>query len=187
MDFNATHTDMAEMEYQVTLDQHADGTKDITCQDSFDMTEGCPRNLCECDRRFAEAIALLDDQCQTSESSDDPFDPKTSCQAEQWYTTTATQSPFDPDTNPGPFDPIDIANCDADTSGHDDHHEKSYCCGVYPDRYPYNPNNRDCCELTNIDTFLDIVNIKEMLVPGGTCQARGGLFIAPEHMVQLLT
>ena len=166
---------MAEMVYQVQLDESS-GKKDITCQDSFDMTEGCPRNLCECDKRFAQAIAKLDDQCQSGSGPD-------ACQSDQWYTSTATKSPFHPSNNPGTFNPLDLANCDAKIHEGEDKHDKNYCCGVYPERYPYNPETRDCCEITEIDAFLDIVNIRESLVPTGTCDDKGGRFIAPDHKV----
>ena len=82
MDFNATHNDMAEMEYQVEL-SGSGSEKEITCQDSFDMTEGCPRNLCECDKKFAQNIAKLDDECQSTGNN---------CAANKFYTETATQS-----------------------------------------------------------------------------------------------
>jgi len=148
------------------------------------MTEGCPRNLCECDKRFAQAIASLDDECQVSKESNDPFDAMSGCQSDKWVTTTSIKAPFDPDTNPGPFNPIDVAQCDADIgSAGQLHPDKSYCCGIYPDRYPYDPKSRDCCEMTQVDAFLDAINISEIIVPVGTCQDRGGRFVPPEHMV----
>ena len=38
------------------------GKKELTCNDQFEMVDGCPRNMCECDKRFALAIADIDDQ-----------------------------------------------------------------------------------------------------------------------------
>ena len=35
----------------------------------FNSVIGCPRSLCECDRKFAAAIAKLDDECQIDSSS----------------------------------------------------------------------------------------------------------------------
>ena len=73
---------MAEMEYQVDLSASGQN-KEITCRDSFDMTEGCPRNLCECDKKFAQNIAKLDDECQSTGNN---------CGKNKFYTSTATQS-----------------------------------------------------------------------------------------------
>lgn len=55
------------------------------------MTDGCPRNLCECDKRFAEAIANVDDTCETLKSDNDPsndFDGDF-CQKKEHYTKTS--------------------------------------------------------------------------------------------------
>ena len=91
MDFNATHNDMAQMEYQVSLNIDKRGNKEMACEDSFDMTDGCPRNLCECDKRFAMAIANVDDSCETLQADNDPTNDYDGdfCQKKEHFTKTS--------------------------------------------------------------------------------------------------
>ena len=57
------------------------------------MTDGCPRNLCECDKRFAERIAELDDTCQTLKADEDPTNDLEggACQRKEYYTKTSSK------------------------------------------------------------------------------------------------
>ena len=52
-------------------------------------------------------------------------------------------------------------------------HEKENCCGIYPNRYPYDLNFNECCRsklmtdsLTEVEMFT--------VVPVGMCEGRGG-------------
>lgn len=167
IDFNATHNDMAGMEYNVNLSMK-NGQKSMECEDSFDMTAGCPRNLCECDKKFAMAIAKVDDGCDSNGDG---------CPSNEFYTKTATQSPFEPKVNPGKF--VVHQSCQSNNP----HEANENCCGVYPDRQPYNPETKECCE---VNTFYDLLNYKteEIVVNKGvSCADKGGEYIPPDHMV----
>lgn len=182
IDFNATHADMAEMEYKVNLSIDKRGNKEMTCEDNFDMTDGCPRNLCECDKRFAEAIANVDDTCETLKADNDPTNDFEGdfCQKKQHYTKTSEFEDLNPVTNPGTFDSHDIQQCEK--SFHE--HDNNVCCGVYPDRYPYDPTLRECCEVDQVDEFLQAFVKVETLTPMGTCESdHNGKFIEPTHHV----
>jgi hypothetical protein len=62
-------------------------------------------------------------------------------------------------------------------------HDKTHCCGVYPDRSPYDPNFHDCCEMTALDQFLGLFVTKENLVKVNQCEDQGGKFIEPYHLI----
>lgn len=109
-------------------------------------------NICECDKRFAEAIAETEQLCLSdpagADSSNGPY-----CMDESYRTTTGTV----PGTsNAGSFDP---KTC---TDGHDHDSSstgKDQCCGIYPNRYPYDENVEECCQktVTNADTSQSTV------------------------------
>jgi len=63
---------------------------------------------------------------------------------EQWRTTTGNVLGS---SNMGTFDPHVAASCDKKMHGHD----KDNCCGIYPNRYPYDKTIRDCCQTSSFD------------------------------------
>jgi len=161
-DFEVTHNQMAFMEYNVDLSIGPNGAKDITCTDRLQERAGCPRNLCECDKKFAQAIAKLDDDCQNDPTS-------ASCQSKELRTTAANP--------PGPFNsPNDPSVCKINHL-HDGSGEKA-CCGTFPERFLYDPEKQDCCEVST-DNILE-----EIIVPADTCDEKyAGRLVELGHTV----
>ena len=77
----------------------------------------------------------------------------------------------------GPFNPRD----QCEKAFHD--HDKDQCCGLYPNRYPYDSNFRECCQTGKFHNFRNSANFfisgtegLEIfgLFPKGDCDAVAG-------------
>ena len=79
--------------------------------------------------------------------------------------------------NAGTFNPHVAGNCDKNMHGHD----KENCCGIYPNRYPYDANFNECCQETVSDGSNDgsTVTIFELL-PNDVCDEKGGSVVFSE-------
>jgi hypothetical protein len=123
IDYSKNYTDV---NYRVDLNIDSDtGARTIDCSVN---SKSDAENVCECDKRFAEKIADTRDKCQDNAGRDDMYGEY--CMDEKYRTGTGG----------GSFDPR--AQCDKQFHGHD----KSKCCGIYPNRYPYDPEFKECCQ-----------------------------------------
>ena len=116
-------------------------------------------NICECDKRFAEAIAKTKESCSAGQEADPENGEH--CMDNQYKTATGG----------GSFDPN--ASCNKRFHGHD----KEECCGFYPNRYPYDPNQSDCCRTrrTDPDTLdpIEVFSVQQL----GVCAGAGGTVV----------
>jgi len=112
-------------------------------------------NICECDKRFAENIASAEASCQAGEAADPEWGEH--CMSEDFRTGNAG----------GSFDPQN--QCDKQFHGHD----KDKCCGFYPNRYPYDMNENDCCRVTVSDSKANPVEVFS-IQQKGVCEGAGG-------------
>lgn len=114
-------------------------------------------NICECDKRFAVNIAQAEADCDAGTNADSEFGEH--CMDEQYRTTNGG----------GSFVPNDM--CDKQFHGHD----KDKCCGIYPNRYPYDEDFDDCCRST--DGSSEIFSIQSK----GICGPAGGTVVESEE------
>lgn len=114
------------------------------------------QNICECDKRFAENIAAAKASCQAGDADDAEWGAH--CMDEQYRTATGG----------GTFDPRN--QCSKKFHGHD----KDSCCGIYPNRYPYDSTLNDCCrtQIRDPDTLkqIDVFSVQQ----AGVCSGAGG-------------
>ena len=83
-------------------------------------------NICECDKRFAENIAETREKCDAGEPADSMYGEH--CMDHSQFKTTNAGGSFVPQDQ-----------CDKQFHGHD----KNRCCGIYPNRYPYDDNHKE--------------------------------------------
>ena len=160
VDYAKNYTDVA---YTVRLDSKQDS--ELTSRLKVDFTKkngqrtlDCSvnskqdaENICECDKRFAENIAAAEDACTNGDAADPEWGEH------------CTDNQFKTQNGGGNFEPQ--SQCDKQFHGHD----KNNCCGFYPNRYPYDINENDCCRVSS-DAFGDIFSIQQK----GVCEGAGG-------------
>ena len=110
IDYAKNYTDV---EYSVEFGLDDSGNRQLDCKVNSKQDA---ENICECDKRFAEAIAETRDACQAGQVDDDRFGPY--CMDESLRTVTGG----------GSFDSRNT--CDKAFPDH----EKTQCCGLYPNR-----------------------------------------------------
>lgn len=115
-------------------------------------------NICECDKRFAENIAKAEQSCDAGS----PADPE--------WGEHCMEETFRTKNGGGSFDPSDAAKCNKQFHGHNNEN----CCGFYPNRYPYDINQADCCRVSqgNVEIFS--------IQPLGVCEGAGGDIVMSE-------
>merc|ERR1711990_283060 len=113
IDYGKNYTDV---DYIVDMNEDANGNRELDCSANSKTDR---ENICECDKRFAENIAKARSDCDAGAPADDDFGEH--CMDEQYRTASGS----------GSFVPQ--LSCDKKFHGHD----KDKCCGIYPDRYPY--------------------------------------------------
>jgi len=92
-------------------------------------------NICECDKRFAENIAATQKSCKANAADNAEFGAY--CMDEQWRTDSGKVLGTQTD---GSFEPH--SQCEKKKMDH----TKDECCGIYPNRYPYDSNFKECCQ-----------------------------------------
>jgi len=153
--------------YKCVNNDYAKNYTDVSYTVDFTMKDGeraldCSvnskqdaENICECDKRFAENIAAAEGSCTAGEAADPEWGEH--CMSEDFRTGNAG----------GSFDPQN--QCDKQFHGHD----KAECCGFYPNRYPYDINENDCCRTTISDSKTNPVEIFS-IQQKGVCSGAGG-------------
>lgn len=156
--------------YKCVSNDYAKNYTDVSYTVDFGMKQGqrnldCSvnskqdaENICECDKRFAENIASAEKSCEAGDEADPEWGEH--CTSENFRTKNAN----------GPFDPSDPAQCEKQNQGHDN----ASCCGFYPNRYPYDQNESDCCrvKMSNVEIF----SIQKI----GFCRGAGGEIVESE-------
>jgi len=139
IDYAQNYTDI---DYDVDFKMGDNGERQLDCQIN-NKQDG--ENICECDKRFAANIAATEKSCKAGAAADPMFGEY--CIDEQWRTTSGNVLGT---TTEGPFNPHNDASCEKQHHGHD----KDNCCGIYPNRYPYDKKMKECCqeERTGADT-----------------------------------
>ena len=112
------------------MNEDENGNRSLDCSANSKTDR---ENICECDKRFAENIAQARGDCDAGAAADDMFGEH--CMSETYRTESGS----------GTFVPQ--AQCDKQFHGHD----KDQCCGIYPNRYPYDTNFKECCQTKAVD------------------------------------
>jgi len=154
LDFGSKST---MFEYNVNLIEHADGRRELECQ------EGENINACKCDVMFAEKMAVVNQQCEAD--LDNGVQNSQFCINEDFRT----------EAGGGTFDPFDNTAGGCLKLNMEGHNAKDNCCGVYPDRLPFDSMSRECCRFTNNDG-AQVVQ-QDRIVPAFTCEDRGGFLV----------
>ena len=110
IDYAKNYTDV---EYSVEFGLDENGNRQLDCKVNSKQDA---ENICECDKRFAEAIAETRESCQNGRTDDDRFGAY--CMDGSLRTVTGG----------GTFDSRNT--CDKTFPDH----EKTQCCGIYPNR-----------------------------------------------------
>lgn len=126
-------------------------------------------NICECDKRFAKDIAATQQSCKANAADNSQFGAY--CIDEQWRTTKGKVLGTDQD---GEFEPHGM--CDKNFHNHN----KDECCGIYPNRYPYDSNFKECCQEDQIDGNGD-VTLAFNLMKSGECEEADGTVVVSEE------
>jgi len=126
-------------------------------------------NICECDKRFAANIAATQQSCKSGANDNEQFGAY--CMDEQWRTTSGKVLDSG---EAGPFNPSKM--CDKRKMNH----EKDHCCGIYPNRYPYDSNFKECCQEDIFDQNAD-KTLAFNLMRSGECEDAGGLVVVSEE------
>lgn len=140
IDYSKNYTDVS---YKVALNEE-NGVRNLDC--SVNSKQDA-ENICECDKRFAMNIAETKSNCDAGNMDSGAG---SNCLSESFRTTTGGGN-FNPRTQ-----------CDKKFHGH----SKDNCCGIYPNRYPYDSNHRDCCRTTLSDEAGDPVEVFSLLNAG---------------------
>jgi hypothetical protein len=127
------------------MNEDANGNRELDCSANSKTDR---ENICECDKRFAENIAKARSDCDAGAPADDDFGEH--CMDEQYRTASGS----------GSFVPQ--LSCDKKFHGHD----KDKCCGIYPDRYPYDTNFKECCQTKAVDHQGDQLDVFSLLQAG---------------------
>jgi len=153
-DYDQNYTDIA---YSVDFNRK-NNERNLDCTVNSQQTA---ENICECDKRFAENIAQAEEDCTAGTAKSDMHGEH--CMDEQ-YRTAGGGGNFNPNTQ-----------CNKQFHGHN----KEKCCGIYPNRYPYDINFNDCCQSNGFDDSgkqFDIFSVQ----PAGRCGPAGGLVVVSE-------
>jgi len=153
-DYSTNYTDV---DYVVDFARKA-GERNLDCTVNSKQDS---ENICECDKRFAINIAQADADCNAGTKADEEWGEH--CMDEKWRTVSGGGS-FIPQTQ-----------CDKQFHGHD----KANCCGIYPNRYPYDITFNDCCQSSafNADAKkVDVFSIQQK----GVCGPAGGTVVVSE-------
>lgn len=150
-DYSQSYTDV---DYYVEFTTK-NGNRQLDCKGNAKQDA---ENICECDKRFAENIAATEKSC----ASNTPADPTYGdyCMDNQYKTATGG----------GSFDPS--SQCKKPGAG-DFHDGKDKCCGLYPNRYPYNSETTDCCRTSALDGNDNVLEIFSIL-NAASCREAGG-------------
>ena len=115
-DYAKNYTDVS---YRIDFDIRKSGNgiieRTLSCENNSKQDA---TNICECDKRFAETIASLENEC--SFGVDDHFMYGSYCMDENYRTLNGG----------GRFDPHIPESCDKQNKGLN----RDKCCGIYPDR-----------------------------------------------------
>jgi hypothetical protein len=147
--------------YDVTLEEDDNGNRSLSCND------GPNKEACQCDKLFSERMATVVQTCNDHKSAgitDSPFCPNDA---------------FRTESGGGTFDPFDNTAAGCLKANMEGHNPKDACCGVYPERLPFDTQNRECCRMTQVEDNGDSFTF-DKIVPGNTCSDRGGKFIDPD-------
>lgn len=153
-DYQANYTDIS---YSVDFNRK-NNERNLDCQVNSKQDS---ENICECDKRFAMNIAQADKDCDAGVSADTDFGEH--CMDEQYRTKNGN----------GNFEPQTM--CNKQFHGHD----KEKCCGIYPNRYPYDINFSDCCQSPGADGNGKSVSVFSVLKTGD-CGPAGGTVVVSE-------
>lgn len=105
-------------EEMVYTAEYNSNEKTINCHDRGHLeSEECPHNICQCDRLFLNSLLDVYKQCLLGDTS--------KCHSEQWYYSNG-------------FDRMECFGAKKTVIN-------DQCCGVYPDRVPYNATRHECC------------------------------------------
>ena len=115
-DYAKNYTDVGyTVDFTMVEDDTGKMRRALECQGNSKQDAS---NVCECDKRFAEAISVVEDGCDANQSNDKMFGSY--CMDETYRTTNAG----------GLFDPHKSESCDKQHKGLD----RNKCCGTYPSR-----------------------------------------------------
>jgi hypothetical protein len=90
---------------------------------------------------------------------------------EQWRTTSGNVLGT---SNSGTFKP----KTQCEKNFHD--HTKDKCCGIYPNRYPYDSNFKECCQTDAHDGDANPM-LDFSLTKSGECEGEGGTVVVSEE------
>jgi len=152
IDYAKNYTDV---EYSVEFGMDNQGNRQLDCKVNSKQDA---ENICECDKRFAEAIAETRDACEAGQNDDDKFGPY--CMDDNLVTVTGG----------GSFDSRN--QCEKAFPDH----EKSQCCGIYPNRVPYDDDFAECCRMES--QIEDVFKFRKL--PIGQCQDMNGEVVVSE-------
>lgn len=153
IDYNKNYTDVS---YNVDLSVDENGARSIDCKVNSKQDA---ENICECDKRFAEDIAAVTNGCAAGEPADERHGAY--CMDENMRTITGVRQD---NGNKGTFDSRNT--CEKAMPDH----QKENCCGIYPNRLPYDSNFAECCQISS--PIEDVFKFKK--VPRGECSELGG-------------
>lgn len=151
LDYSQDYTDV---DYIVDFTTDASGSRKLDCTNNAKQDA---ENICECDKRFAENIAATQKSCEAKEAAHPEYGQY--C-LNEGYRTASGGGNFKPNSQ-----------CIKQTGS--EMHEKDNCCGIYPNRYPYDTNFRDCCRTKVIDADAKQVDFFS-LIRKNECKAVGG-------------
>jgi len=152
IDYAKNYTDV---EYSVEFGMNADGDRQLDCGVNSKQDA---ENICECDKRFAEAIAETVDSCEAGQVDDEKHGPY--CMDDDLVTVTGG----------GSFDSRN--QCEKAFPDH----QKSQCCGIYPNRVPYDDDFAECCRMES--QIEDVFKFRKL--PVGQCQDFNGEVVVSE-------
>jgi len=161
IDYSANYTDI---DYVVDFTSNG-GARELDCTVNSKQDA---ENICECDKRFAANIAATEKSCKAGTTDNEKFGAY--CMDEQWRTTSGKVLGTD---EAGPFNPH--KQCDKRMMNHD----KNKCCGIYPNRYPYDTDFKECCQEDVIGENGEPSNLFN-LVRSDECAEIGGTVVVSE-------
>jgi len=159
IDYAKNYTDVS---YNVDLSVGDDGRRSIDCKVNGKQDA---ENICECDKRFAESLAAVNEGCANGAENDPRHGAY--CMDENMRTITGSRQD---NGQPGTFDSRNT--CEKAMP----EHNKDHCCGLYPNRLPYDSNFAECCQLES--RIEDVFRFKK--VAAGECQELGGTVVVSE-------
>lgn len=160
LDYGADYTDINyAVDFTTIINENGKKKRHLECTNNS-KTDG--EHICECDKKFAESLASAEKNCDENAPKNDKFE---NCMDHSKYSNLD-----------GIFDGHSPEQCEKSFQNE----TKDHCCGLYPERFPYDSSVSECCQenITNENGVQS--HTFTIYDPIGQCFSEGGKTVQSE-------